>query len=193
MLYWATEKLREKINDKTIQGREEFIDGFHNSDNGNDIVFDNNSSRNTCFYLHGALHIFDSGYEIIKKTYSRTGKPLKEQTTEELNNNRYPVFVSEGTSKQKKNKIIHNAYLNHCYKSLYTLDGDLIIFGTKLKSNDEHIQEAILRSRVKKVYFGVSDLEKGKNELDNFIRKNNISENNKKQIFFYNYKSVKIW
>lgn len=44
-----------------------------------------------------------------------------------------------------------------------------------------------------KVYFGVSNLEKGKNELGNFIRKNNILEKNNKQIFFYDYKSVKIW
>ena len=36
-------------------------------------------------------------------------------------------------------------------------------------------------------------LEKGKNELGNFIRKNNILEKNNKQIFFYDYKSVKIW
>ncbi|WP_201459999.1 DUF4917 family protein, partial [Campylobacter jejuni] len=140
-----------------------------------------------------ALHIFDNGNKIIKKTYSRTKKPLKEQITEELNNNRYPVFVSEGTSEQKKAKIIHNAYLNHCYKSLSYIDGDLIVFGTMLKSNDEHIQDAILKSKVKNIYFGVSSLEKGKNDLNSFIEKNNNLEKNKKQIFFYDYKSVKIW
>lgn len=193
LLYWTTEKLREKINNKTIQGRKEFIDGFHNSNNGNDVVFNNNSHSNTCLYLHGALHIFDSGDKIIKKTYSRTSKPLKEQIKDELNNNRYPVFVSEGTSEQKKTKIIHNAYLNHCYKSLCTLGGDLIIFGTKLKSNDEHIRDAVLKSKIKKIYFGVSDLNRGQQELSDFIEKNNNLEKNKKQIFFYDYKSVKIW
>lgn len=193
LLYWTTEKLREKINNKIIQDKTEFIDGFHNSDNGQDVVFDNNSRNNTCFYLHGALHIFDNGNEIIKKTYSRTGKPLKEQITEELNNNRYPVFVSEGTSKQKKTKIIHNAYLNHCYKSLSSIGKNLIVFGTMLKSNDEHIQDAILKSKVANIYFGVSNLEKGKNDLNSFIEKNNNLEKNKKKILFYDYKSVKIW
>ncbi|OOX93665.1 DUF4917 domain-containing protein [Campylobacter coli] len=193
LLYWATEKLREKINNKIIQDKTEFIDGFHNSDNGNDVVFDNNSHGNTCFYLHGALHIFDSGDEIIKKTYSRTGRPLKEQITEELNSNRYPVFVSEGTSEQKKTKIIHNAYLNHCYKSLSSIGGNLIVFGTMLKSNDEHIQDAILKSRVTNIYFGVSSLEKGQKDLNSFIEKNNNLEKNRKQIFFYNYRTVRIW
>ncbi|HEB9419938.1 TPA: DUF4917 family protein [Campylobacter coli] len=193
LLYWATEKLREKINNKIIQDKTEFIDGFHNSDNGNDVVFDNNSRGNTCFYLHGALHIFDSGDEIIKKTYSRTGRPLKEQITEELNSNRYPVFVSEGTSEQKKTKIIHNAYLNHCYKSLSSIGGNLIVFGTMLKSNDEHIQDAILKSRVTNIYFGVSSLEKGQKDLNSFIEKNNNLEKNRKQIFFYNYRTVRIW
>ncbi|EAL6236980.1 DUF4917 family protein [Campylobacter jejuni] len=193
LLYWATEKLREKINNKIIQDKTEFIDGFHNSDNGNDVVFDNNSHGNTCFYLHGALHIFDSGDEIIKKTYSRTGRPLKEQITEELNSNRYPVFVSEGTSEQKKTKIIHNAYLNHCYKSLSSIGGNLIVFGTMLKSNDEHIQDAILKSRVTNIYFGVSSLEKGQKDLNSFIEKNNNLEKNRKQIFFYDYRTVRIW
>ncbi|HFP7528735.1 TPA: DUF4917 family protein [Campylobacter jejuni] len=193
LLYWVTEKLREKINDKIIQDKTEFIDGFHNSDNGNDVVFDNNSRKNTCFYLHGALHIFDSGDEIIKKTYSRTGRPLKEQITEELNSNRYPVFVSEGTSEQKKTKIIHNAYLNHCYKSLSSIGGNLIVFGTMLKSNDEHIQDAMLKSKVTNIYFGVSSLEKGQKDLNSFIEKNNNLEKNKKQIFFYNYRTVRIW
>ncbi len=36
-------------------------------------------------------------------------------------------------------------------------------------------------------------LEKGKNDLNSFIEKNNNLEKNKKQIFFYDYKSVKIW
>lgn len=193
LLYWTTEKLREKINNKIIQDKEKFIDGFRNSDNGHDVVFDNISHYNTCFYLHGALHIFDSGDEIIKKTYSRTGRPLKEQITEELNDNRYPVFVSEGTSEQKKTKIIHNAYLNHCYKSLSTIQGNLIVFGTMLKSNDEHIQNAILNSKIKNIYFGVSNLEKGKKELSDFIEKNNNLKKDKKQILFYDYKSVKIW
>ncbi|WP_245892460.1 DUF4917 family protein [Helicobacter valdiviensis] len=194
LLYWTTEKLREKIKNKQIQDSTKvFIDGFCNGKNGNEVVFDNNSHGNTCFYLHGALHIFDSGDEIIKKTYSRTGKPLKRQTEEELNNNRYPVFVSEGTSEQKKTKIIHNAYLNHCYKSLCAIDGDLVVFGTTLKSNDEHIQDAILTSKIKNIYFGVSDLNKGQQELLDFIEKNNNLEKNKKQIFFYDYKSVKIW
>ncbi|MCI7485330.1 MAG: DUF4917 family protein, partial [Helicobacter sp.] len=130
--------MREKINNEIIQGREEFTDGFYESNDNEDyVIFNNNSHPNTCLYLHGALHIFDSGDEIIKKTYSRTGKPLKEQIKDGLNNNRYPVFVSEGTSEQKKTKIIHNAYLNHCYKSLCAIGGNLIIFGTKLKSNDE--------------------------------------------------------
>ncbi|WP_455940909.1 DUF4917 family protein [Helicobacter pullorum] len=193
LLYWSMEKLREKIENKQIQdGIKGFTDGFCNSDDGNYVVFNNNSHRNTCLYLHGALHIFDSGNEIIKKTYSRTGIPLKEQIGEELNNNRYPVFVSEGTSEQKKTKILHNAYLNHCYKSLCAIGGDLVIFGTTLKSNDEHIQDAILKSKIKNIYFGVSDLGKGKQELSDFIEKNKKLDN-QKQISFYDYKSVKIW
>ena len=68
-------------------------------------------------YLHGALHVFDKGSEIEKFTWIDTGKPLIEQTREALTQNRFPVFVAEGDSKNKKDKITHSGYLYHSYKS----------------------------------------------------------------------------
>lgn len=188
LLYWATEKMRERLREGNLY----FTDGFgssYNEENAEYVVF-NKSHNNTLFYLHGALHIFDDKDKIIKKTYSRTGRCLKEQIQNELNNDRYPVFVSEGTSNQKKAKIIHNAYLNHCYKSLSAISGSLVVFGTTLKSNDTHIQEAILNSKIKCIYFGVSNLEKGQQELSTFIDE---ATKKNKQVSFYDYKSVKIW
>ena len=64
------------------------------------------------YFLHGGLHIYDKKTRIIKNTFRRTDKSLKEQTLENLDKDIYPIFVSEGTSEQKK-KNIHNAYLNH--------------------------------------------------------------------------------
>ncbi|RDU74422.1 DUF4917 domain-containing protein [Helicobacter anseris] len=197
LLYWTTEKLREKIEDrdKDTGHKKAFVDGFSGGIDNNEgyVEFNNNSHSNTCLYLHGALHIFDDGDKIIKKTFSRTGICLKEQTRIELENNRYPIFVSEGTSEQKKTKILHNAYLNHCYKSLSSIKkGDLIVFGTILKSNDTHIQDAILENQIKTIYFGVSSLEKGMQELSDFIERAKKAKC-PKEVKLYDYKSVKIW
>ena len=191
LLYWVTETLRERMEaSRMINEKSVFVDGFGGTCSSEYVCFNNFSSRNTCFYLHGALHIFDNGDKIVKKTFSRTGKCLKEQIKEELNCNKYPVIVSEGRSDQKMAKIIHNNYLNHCYKSLSNISGNLVVLGTLLKSNDEHILEAILRNKVKKIYFGVSDLKKAKQDLASFIFKAN---DKKKEVRFYDYRSVSIW
>jgi hypothetical protein len=194
LLYWTTIKLED--NKKIHNSRLKIGDGFSDFNNNNNdyVVYRNNgkvSRYQKVFYLHGALHIFDNKYEIIKNTYSRTKKTLKEQTLENLKKEIYPIFVSEGTSSQKKSKIIHNAYLNHCYRSLKTLGGknSLIIFGTMLKTNDEHIQEAIMESNIEEIYIGIGSIDKT-SELDAFVEK---AIKRDKKVHFYDYRSVKVW
>jgi hypothetical protein len=62
-------------------------------------------------FLHGALHLFDAGTELKKFTWVRSGARLIEQARDAINSNAYPLFVAEGTSANKKEKIRHNAYL----------------------------------------------------------------------------------
>jgi len=195
LLYWAAIKLEDSIRTGHIEKcRLKISDGFGNSEEegSEDVVYANDSSKPfTLYYLHGALHLFDKKYEIIKQTYSRTSKPLKDQTLENINYDIYPIFVSEGTSQQKKAKIIHNAYLNHCYKSLSKISGDLIIFGTMLKTNDEHIRDGIKHSKVKNIYIGVSSVA-AINEFDSFVEElNQLKE--PKYVAFYDYRTAKVW
>ena len=201
LLYWTTIRLLDLIEEKKIK---DVIlsptDGFKEGDEeGKDyVVFGNDStSPQEIYFLHGALHIFDKKNKIIKNTFRRTDVALKEQTLINLEKDIYPIFVSEGTSEQKLAKIIHNAYLNHCYKSLKTIGGgkktesNLIIFGTLLKTNDKHIREAIIKSKVKKIYFGISS-ESDKNQLEEFaiqLSKATIP----KQVYYYDYRTVKVW
>ena len=113
---------------------------------------------------------------------------------ENLNKDIYPIFVSEGTSEQKKAKIIHNAYLNHCYKSLSSIgtkNSSLVIFGTLLKRNDTHIRKAILKSKVENIYIGVSNEDEAK-EFDDFIEQSSKLKKAKK-VYFYDYRTAKVW
>ena len=195
LLYWTCMKLKVLVDNKKIKDSSLVVsDGFCSSGNNGDdyVIYANDSSvQQNIFFLHGGLHIFDKQNEIIKNTYCRTDKPLKEQTLENLDKNIYPIFVSEGTSEQKKAKIIHNAYLNHCYKSLAKISGSLVIFGTMLKNGDEHIREAIIKSKVKNIYIGISS-ENSINNFDDFIDKCNRLKD-KKEVKFYNYKTAKVW
>mgnify|MGYP001770970095 CR=1 FL=1 len=207
LLFWALMKFDElKDEGKFVEDKElrlKLGDGFGNSISGysdNYVVFKNNDSTfyQTIHYLHGALHIFDNSSEIIKNTYSRTGKSLKEQTLENLNKSIYPIFISEGTANQKKAKIIHNAYLNNSFKILRTLgsndkrfkdENSLIIFGSMLKSNDEHIIDAIIESKIKNVYVGIGSIDR-KPELSYFESR---LADKKIELKYYNYKTVSIW
>jgi hypothetical protein len=110
-------------------------------------------------FLHGALHLFDSGRDLLKYTWVRKGVPLIEQARTALASNKFPLFVAEGTSAQKKDKIRHNAYL---YQGLKQLTSNVIqgkhcwfIFGHSLAANDDHILTRIGRGRFKKLYVGL--------------------------------------
>jgi len=199
LLYWTSIKLSSFLYDGTINDSTlKIYDGFNDPYKGSTdyVIFENGGKSFNINFLHGGLHIFDNKSEIIKNTYSRTERTLKSQTLENLDKDIYPIFVSEGTSEQKKSKIIHNAYLNHCYKSLQSIgaktkDDSLILFGTLLKMNDTHIRNAILRNNVNNVYIGVYSEDEIK-EFDDFIEF--IMENKlKKNVYFYDSKTVKVW
>ncbi len=199
LLYWTTIKLKSYLEDKSIEDCTlKTTDGFYDPyEYSTDyVVFGNDGASQEVYFLHGALHIFDNKSEIIKNTYSRTERTLKEQTLENLNKDIYPVFVSEGTSEQKKAKIIHNAYLNHCYKSLGSIgakrkDTSLVLFGTLLKRNDTHIREAILKNNINNIYIGVRNEDEAK-EFDSFIDTIQKDKLNK-QVHFYDYRTVTTW
>ena len=186
LLYWAT------MHDNS----QEFTDGFGENEESihEDYVIYKNKHGMKVHYLHGGLHIFDAGSEIIKKTYSKTNVRLVDQIKENLDRNIYPIFISEGDSKQKLTKILHNSYLNHCYKSLRTIGGDLVILGTQLKKNDTHILEVIFENRVKNIYIGVIDSESIQHIKTNIdIYNKNKTESKKKNLHLYDYRTANIW
>jgi hypothetical protein len=107
------------------------------------------------FYLHGSLHLYDSGNEISKITWSRTGIPLVDQIREALSERRYPLIVTEGSSEGKEEKILHNAYLNHAIRSFSSITGALFIHGHSLAANDDHILTRIVNGRLSHLYVSV--------------------------------------
>jgi hypothetical protein len=84
------------------------------------------------WFLHGALHVFDSGTEIQKYTWKNTGVRLIDQIRDALSRDYFPLFVSEGTSDEKYEKIRHNDYLAKGYRSFSQITGDLFIYGHSL-------------------------------------------------------------
>lgn len=139
-------------------------DGFGNAEDDSDTDYvvwqgDSGSKGQRVHYLHGALHLFDAGSDLKKYTWNRSGQPLVQQARSSLERGYFPLFVAEGTSIQKKNKIRHNAYLHHSFKS-FVANVDQIkpcffIFGHSMAENDDHILKKIGRGKFKKLYVGI--------------------------------------
>lgn len=123
------------------------------------FLFDINSQTQNLFFLHGAFHIYKDG-KYIKKITQTTDKALYEKLEEILNSeDKEIVCIFESTG--KLDLIQKNAYLKHCYEKLGTLSGNMVIIGSSLADNDNHIFSKIDKSQIEKVY--ISSLPK---ELD---------------------------
>lgn len=188
LLYWAI--MQNNVDN--------FTDGFSNTEDSQHegfVVYQNQKSKGfRIHYVHGALHIFDAGDEIIKKTYNNTDINLVDQVRDSLSKHIYPIFISEGSSEQKLTKILHSAYLNHCYRSLCRIGGDLVVYGASLKNNDDHVLRAIIDGNVKNIYFGVSSADNA-GHIQNAVDTYNLTapENKKKTLYLYGYKTIDVW
>ena len=108
-------------------------------------------------FLHGALHLFDHGAQLQKKCWERSGgQPLIEQIRTALDSGRFPLFVSEGTSSGKLDRIRHSGYL---HKGLRSFRGNcdqrkpaLFIFGHSLADNDAHVLRQIEKGKIGRLF-----------------------------------------
>jgi hypothetical protein len=105
LLYWAL--MQDEVD--TLQLKPD--DGFRSPEDNHDAPYVSWQSHHSpsVYYLHGALHLFDAGHEITKYTWSRTDTPIIEQIRQALDQEKYPIFVAEGESATKQEKILHNA------------------------------------------------------------------------------------
>ncbi|AZK63409.1 MULTISPECIES: DUF4917 family protein [Pectobacterium] len=144
LLYWAL--MRNHVENaidgfgREIENLDEVLRG--ETPEYSDLVWGPNIENQNVHYLHGALHIFDSGVDIEKEQYDQSNF-LLEKIKKRLDRGSYPIFVTAGNGDEKLSHIRHNRYLSHCFDKLSSLDGSLITFGFNFGEYDEHIIEAI--------------------------------------------------
>jgi hypothetical protein len=151
LLYWA-------LMQQEIEPKVPFDDGFRQPDDGpaDYVTWEvEKTDRQSIFYLHGALHIFDAGYEVQKYTWVNTGVPLIDQVREALERNLYPLFVSEGDSRQKLSKIKHSDFLARTYRSFSKIGGTLFVYGHSFAPSDEHLLRLIEKNRCSQLFVGL--------------------------------------
>lgn len=78
--------------------------------------------------------------------------------TKEYEMGHFPIYVSEGDSEKKLAQIKSNNYLSHCYQELLNSDGGITVLGQGLNPQyDKHLIDAIKKSNVKFIAYGVFD------------------------------------
>jgi hypothetical protein len=181
-------------------------DGFGNDEddpNADYVVWQGEIAAHSArvHFLHGALHLFDAGSELQKYTWVRKGVPLITQARAAMERDAFPLFVAEGTSIQKKNKIRHNAYLYQSFKQLTanatTGTHCFFMFGHSLAETDDHILARLGRGRFKKLYVGLFG-DPDSNENKKIIERANAlsamrSERFPLKVAFYNSSTANVW
>ena len=155
-----------------------------------------NSHQQSMFFLHGALHLFDAGYELRKFTWVNTNIRLIDQIRKAMDENLFPVFVSEGTSKEKIEKIRHNDYLAKSYRSFVEISGALFIYGHSLAENDEHFLTSIEKGKIKQLYIGIygdPDSIANKKIMRRATRMESVRKRGTLEVFFYDAGTAKVW
>ncbi len=155
LLYWTVMHHDEDIDNVEIESD----DGFRKAEENYDseyVVWEPETSRNqNIWYLHGALHVFDAGTEIQKYTWINTGTRLIEQIREALSKDYFPLFVAEGTSNEKLDRIMHSEYLAKGKRSFSSIQGALFIHGHSLAENDSHILRTIEKGKISHLFVGL--------------------------------------
>ncbi len=118
------------------------------------------SQRQTISYIHGALHLYERGPELAKLCWERSGnKPLMDQIRAALDDDKYPLFVSEATSDIKMTRINRNAYLSKALRSFDgccgVKSGAMFIVGHSLADNDSHVLNRIPHGKIGEVYVSI--------------------------------------
>ena len=193
LIYWAYmhEDKTEVISD----------DGFRKPDydyESSYVTWESSQSHGqNLWFLHGALHVFDAGTEVRKFTWKNTGIALIDQIRDAINRNYYPIFVAEGTSDEKLERIRHSDYLAKAYRSFQEIQGSLFIYGHSLAPNDEHFLRIIEKGKIKHIFVGLYGNPESKENKKIIKRATLMTANrNGKNVLncsFFNSETAKVW
>lgn len=112
------------------------------------------------FYLHGALHLFETTG--VTRKLSVPGR-LVDTVGKRIERDDVPLFISEGSSQEKRVRIAESDYLTAASDGLTAACDDpeasLFIFGHSLRDEDEHVFEKIVEGDVPEVFVSVRALD----------------------------------
>ena len=189
LLYWATGEDGDYLG----------YDGFGYDKDSRCIIWGSENPQ-TVHYLHGALHLFDTELGLRKQRWERK-YPLQQQVQDAMSSGNFPLFVAEGESKQKLEKIRGNEYLCSAYdnfkRRMKEPNDALFIFGHSLNENDKHILDCITKGTIPIVYLSLhGDVNSEKNKDIKALARGWETRRNSDyplEVKFFKAETVRIW
>lgn len=183
-LYWAT---------RVYQGPDTMCDYFWNAGN----VFDPENIAlkpryRPVHYLHGGLHLWQDVGGANGKWTRGGGKGAKEVKLLDLvgqytpDSQRRPLFVSEGSAREKEATIKASPYLSFCLDRLREDDKPLVVFGHALSEQDAHIYRAVRAGGSHAIAVGIHSSEGPDRVTEARARVRRVlGENGKRNVYFF--------
>jgi hypothetical protein len=167
--------------------------GYFTDDGFRQTTWENAEDQNV-YFLHGGLHIYDDG-TLIKKHAFRGDADIGivDQVRDNLNQGKFPLFVSEPTCEKKLARIEHNPYLSSCFRALKKLIGPLFIHGHSMADNDQHIFNQINKSGMDKVFISIFGDEHTAQNRETMANARRFIDTRQINIEFYDAGSAPIW
>jgi uncharacterized protein DUF4917 len=157
IIYWAMHAV----------GYRGLCDCFWCDDNSFDIAeCDIPARRTPIYFLHGALHLVVMGSGVTRKLVHRNLETLLDQFGKPLDGDQQvrPLLITEASAQHKLQGIEGNDYLAHALDQLGKCDLPLVVFGSELSEQDQHLVDALNRNPSRPV--AVSVRKEGKSEKE---------------------------
>jgi len=140
LLYWSMMNDKDQFKD-FVWGRD--TEGTRNYfDLADTDLWDERDPVTKVLFVHGALHLYKhSDGRSFKKLAGEDGNLLN---LFDVRGDAIPLFISEGTSKNKLSAITRNDYLSFAYQRFAKHRGSLVVFGHSLTPKfDQHLIDAM--------------------------------------------------
>jgi hypothetical protein len=209
LLYWTLmhelddEKSESKFSDGF--GRNTWIEGYE-PQVSNELTWQGKSPFQNIHYLHGGLHLYDTGGEIQKFSWTDTGVRLIDQSRKALKEGKFPLFVTEGNNLRKMEKINHNSYLFNSFDSFrgVTSGGKaarpgntcLFTYGVSFSENDKHIFNQIAIGKINKLLISIYGDPKSSINKEIIAKAEAMKSQRDKfplEIVYYDAASAEVW
>lgn len=146
------------------------------------------------YYLHGALHLKTNlAGETHKVLGASDNLPTIDSYEFRKLSTSLPLFITEGTSEYKLNKIESNGYLKFCYTELSKIKDGLVVIGQGLDPiYDQHLVDSILGNKnleyvAISIYSGLTPYAKA--QAIKFFEARLLRDTSKLELFFFESES----